>query len=104
MEELLKKIPVKLPNKPSPKEKRKLLLHAIGGGWHVDKLGQNLPPLKKLSKTKEEENKIKRRLTEANQEWCDWKFQIHWNKLEWVNPRSRDERKIHFMFLRFFLR
>ena len=24
----------------------------------------------------------------ANQSWNDWKFQIHWNKLEWVNPRS----------------
>jgi len=44
-------------------------------------------------KKQEEDNKIKRRLTEANQEWCDWKFQIHWNKLEWVNPRSGDERK-----------
>ena len=32
----------------------------------------------------------------TNQEWCDWKFHIYWNKLEWVNPRNRDERKIHF--------
>ena len=39
MEELLKKIPVKLPNKPSPNEKRKSLLHDIGGGWYVEKLG-----------------------------------------------------------------
>ena len=23
----------------------------------------------------------------ANQSWNDWEFQIHWNKLEWVNPR-----------------
>ena len=29
---------------------------------------------------------MKRRLTEANQEWCDWRFQIHWNNLDWVNP------------------
>ena len=47
-------------------------------------------------KKQEEENKINRRLTETNQEWCDWKFQIHWNKLELVNPRSRDERKNPF--------
>ena len=47
MEELFHKIPVKLPNKPSPKEKRESLVHAFGGGWYVDKLGQNLPPLKK---------------------------------------------------------
>ena len=37
-----------------------------------------------------------RRLTEANQEWCDCKFQIHWNMLEWVNQRSCDERKNPF--------
>ena len=65
----------------------------------MKKLGQKLPPLKKRKlskKSQKEEDKIKRRLTEANQEWCDWKFQIHWNKLEWVNPRSRDERKNPF--------
>ena len=39
---------------------------------------------------------MKRRLTEANQEWCDWKFQIHWNKLEWVNPRNCVERNNPF--------
>ena len=37
-----------------------------------------------------EEDKINRKLTEANQYWNDWKFQIHWNKIEWVNPRSHD--------------
>ena len=26
-----------------------------------------------------------------NQSWNYWKFQIHWNKLEWVNSRSRIE-------------
>ena len=26
-----------------------------------------------------------------NQSSNDWKFQIHWNKLEWVNPRIRIE-------------
>ena len=40
-----------------------------------------------------EENTIKRRLTEAKQEWNYWKFQIHWNKIEWVNTRSHDKRK-----------
>ena len=47
-------------------------------------------------KGQEEEDKINRRQTEANQEWCDWKFQINWNKIEWVNPRSCDERKNPF--------
>ena len=40
---------------------------------------------------KEEDNEIKIRITKANQAYCDWEFQIHWNKLELVNPRSHDE-------------
>ena len=52
MEELLKKIPVKLTNKPSPKEKRKLLLHSIRGGWYIKTLGQKIPPLKKSKLSK----------------------------------------------------
>ena len=60
MEELFHKIPVKLPNKPSPKEKRKSLLHSIGGGWYVEKLVQKLAPLKKskLSKKRQEKEDI----------------------------------------------
>ena len=29
----------------------------------------------------------------ANQDWNDWKFQIHWEKLEWVNPINCNEQK-----------
>ena len=25
---------------------------------------------------------------EAVNWWNDWKFQLHWNKLEWVNPKT----------------
>ena len=49
---IIYKIPVKLPNKPIPKEKRKALLHAIGGGWYVEKLGQKLKPLNKIKLSK----------------------------------------------------
>ena len=52
MKELFQKIPVELPNQPGPEEKRRFLLHAIGGGWCVDKLGQKLPPLKKRKLSK----------------------------------------------------
>ena len=31
-----------------------------------------------------------------NQNWNDWKFQIHWNKFEWVNPRNFNEQKKSF--------
>ena len=73
----------------------------------MEKLGQKLPPLKKRKlskKSQKEEDKIKRRLTEANQEWCDWKFQIHWNKIEWVNPRIHYERKNSFSVSSIFLK
>ena len=65
----------------------------------MEKLFQKLPPLKKRQLSKKSpkvEDKTKRRLTEENQEWCDWRFKIHWNKLEWVNPRGRDEGKNPF--------
>ena len=29
-----------------------------------------------------------------NQNWNDWKFQIYWNKLEWVNTRSRIQKNV----------
>ena len=32
----------------------------------------------------------------ANQNWNYWRFQIHWNKPEWVNPGSVIEQKIQF--------
>ena len=60
----------------------------------MDKLCQKLSQLWKIKlrkKFQKEEDKIKRRLTEANQEWDYCKFQIHWNELEWVNLGSRDE-------------
>ena len=49
-----------------------------------------------MQKKQEDGNEIKRKLTVENKESCDWKFQIYWNKLEWVNPRSRDEIKNPF--------
>ena len=86
-------------NKPFQRRKCKSSLHDIGGGWYVNKLVQKIPPLKKRKlnkKPQKEEDEIKRILTEDNQYWNDWKFQIQWNKLEWVNPRSRDEQKNQF--------
>ena len=52
MKLLFQKIPVELPNQPSPKEKRKWLLHAIVCGWYVEKLVQKLPPLQKRTFSK----------------------------------------------------
>ena len=30
---------------------------------------------------------MKKYILKVNEVWNDWKFQIHWNKLEWVVPR-----------------
>ena len=29
-----------------------------------------------------------KKLYKANKWWNDWKFQLHWNNIEWINPRS----------------
>ena len=62
----------------------------------MNKLGQKIQPLKKIrlrKKAQEKEDEIKRKLHKSNQDWNVWKFQIHWNKLEWVNTRSGNEHK-----------
>ena len=30
-----------------------------------------------------------RKLYKYNRHWNDWELQLNWNKLEWVNPRSK---------------
>ena len=55
-----------------------------------------LPTLRKhkLSKKAQEKgDKIKRKLHTANRNWNYWNFQLHWNKLEWVNSRGKIKRK-----------
>ena len=65
----------------------------------MKKLGQELPPLRQgvlSKKSQKEEDEINIKLIEANQ-YCNYcKFQIHWNKLEWVNPNICDEKKNPF--------
>ena len=70
------------------------MLLEVVGIWK--KISENLPPLKKkklIKKSQENMDEIKINLHKANQYWNDWKFQIHWNKLEGGNPRNRNERK-----------
>ena len=69
MDKKFHKIPVELTKEPSPRKKRKSLLHAIGVGWYVKILGQKLPQLTKrrlIKKFQKEEDEIKRKLTKAN--------------------------------------
>ena len=67
------------------------MLTDIGGEWYLAKSARGLPPLKrtKLSKrAQERQDCIQKKLYEAYRWWNDWKFQLYWNKLEWVDPKS----------------
>ena len=33
-----------------------------------------------------------KKLYEANKWWNEWKFQLHWHKSEWLNPKSITKR------------
>ena len=66
----------------------------------MKKMSTNLPPLKKRKprkKSQEKEVGIKIKLHKADKYGNASKFQIHWNKLDWVNPSSCDERKNPFL-------
>ena len=68
----------------------------IGGEWYMKKMSNNLLTLRKqklIKNSQEKHDEIKRNLQTANWIWNDWKFQIHCNMLEWVNPRSKIIRK-----------
>ena len=70
----------------------------IGGVWYMEKSDKGLLPLNisKLNK----KHKITRMklflLYEANTWWNDCRFQLHWNNLEWFNPRSLTKRNKPF--------
>ena len=58
-------------------------------------IARGLPPLKitKLSKkAQKRQDYIQKKLYEANRQWNDWKFHLHWNKIEWVYPKFTPKR------------
>ena len=82
----------------TPKQKFQKFTTNIGGGWYMGKFSKGLPPSKRSKlgkKTQEKQDEIKK-LYEANKWWNDWRLQLHWNKLEWVNPRSLTKRNKPF--------
>ena len=63
----------------------------IGGEWYMGKSARGLPPLRRTrlsKKSQERQDEIQKKLYEANKLWNDCKFQLHWNKLEWVDRKS----------------
>ena len=48
---------------------------------------------KKLSKkVKERDDVMKNKPFQSNRWWNDWRFQLHWNILEWVDPKPTPKR------------
>ena len=63
---------------------------------------KGLTPLRKQKlskKAQEKDDKIKRKLHPANGNCNYWKFQLHWNKLDWVDSRSKIKIKKPIRFL-----
>ena len=58
------------------------------------KCAKGLHPLNRSKLSKK--HKIRRmkfkKLYEDNKWWDDWKSQLHWNNIEWVNPKTLIER------------
>ena len=64
---------------------------------------KGLPPPRKQNisqKAQEKDDKIKKKLYTADRNWNYWRLQLHWNKLEWVNTRSKIKRKTLFIFFK----
>ena len=86
---VFKQIPAKMTKSLSKTNFQKTMTE-ISGGWYMEKIANVLPPLRisKLSK-KYKIRRMKLKLYEDNN-WCnDWIFQLHWHKLEWVNPKRK---------------
>ena len=50
----------------------------------------NCPLTSTRSEERRVEDGIKEILRKANDNWNDWKFQIRWNKLEWVDLKREN--------------
>ena len=83
-----------------------------------EKCARGLRPLKRTKvskKAQERHDYIQNKLYESNRRWNDLRFQLHWNNLEWVDPKytpkrvkpfsvsskklyiSKNDRKAHFV-------
>ena len=90
MKEMFMQIPQIFEISLTPKQEIQKLMTDIGGGWYMGNSARGLPPLKKTKpskKSQERQDVIQKKLFEANRWWNDRKFQLHWNKLEWVDPK-----------------
>ena len=95
MKDLFMQTPQSIKIVLNPKQKVQKLMTYIGGGWYMGKSAKGIPPLGRIKlskKSQESQDEIQKKLYEANKRWNDWKFQLHWHKLEWVNPKFQPKR------------
>ena len=67
----------------------------IGGGWYTEKSAKGISLLRRTTlskKAQENQNEIQKNIYEANKWGNDWIFQLHWHKLEQVDPKSTAKR------------
>ena len=73
----------------------------VDGIWQ--KSARGISPLKRMKlnkKSQERQDYIQKKLYEANRWWNGWKFQLHWNRLEWVDPKSTPKELNPFLFFK----
>ena len=95
LEEMFKQITQNVERSLTSKGKKGKMMTDIGGGWYLEKCKKGLPPLKRTKlgkKAQKRQDRIKKEFFVSNMWWNDWKFQLHWNKLEWVDPISTPKR------------
>ena len=92
---MFKTIPQNVGKPLTKREKNQKLITNIGGEWYLEKCQKGLPLLKRKKlgkKAQKRQDLIKNELFQSNIWWNDWKFQLHWNMLEWVDPKSTTKR------------
>ena len=79
-----------------------MLFTDIGGKWFIEKHKSKIPPMKSprlIKEAQKKEDDIKQNLEKSHHYWNYCKFQIHWNKLEWVVPKNCNAKKNIFSHL-----
>ena len=90
MKDIFKQISQTMITSLTPKHKVQKLMTDIGGGWYMGKTAKGLPPLRipTLSKkAHDKQDEVQKELYEANKWWNDWRLQLNWHKLEWVDTK-----------------
>ena len=93
IKQMFNQIPQTMSKALTSKQKVQKLMIDIFSGWYMEKGAKGIPPLK-ISKLNKKHKIIRiagwnlKKLYEANKWWNYWRFHLHCNKLEWVDPKT----------------